>query len=84
VAEGSAEERSQRLLARLDAFAAELARSGVSAEATTRLLESAWTAALHALALDELAGETAAARAVTPVPLAEPDPTAEPGVPLAA
>jgi hypothetical protein len=88
VPDGNRAERSQRLLARLDALAAELAGSGASAEAATRLLESAWTAVLHALTLDELTARPAADAVAKPepepVPVAEPEAAAEREIPLAA
>jgi hypothetical protein len=88
VPDGNREERPQRLLARLDALAAELARSGASTEATTRLLESAWTAVLHALTLDEIVARQAADRVAAgepePVPEAVADAPAGPEIPLAA
>lgn len=76
--DGALQERSELLAARVDALAAELRASGVSAEAASRLLEAASTAVLHALTLELLlAPEPVAAPAVEPEP-------AETEVPLAA
>ncbi len=80
------EERSERLLARLDALAAALAGGGVSDEAASRLLASASSAVLQALTLDELMAESSAVwiTAPRPVPVAPAARPAESDVPLAA
>ena len=82
--DGSLDERSERLASRVGALAAALAAGGVSEEVSARVLAHASAAVLQALALDELLAEPSAARVVTAAPVAEPDATAEPGVPLAA
>jgi hypothetical protein len=81
---GDVEERSERLAARVDALAAALRAAGVGDETASRLLASASTAALKALALELLVAEPAAARNPKPVPAAEPDARAEGDISLAA
>lgn len=67
------DERSRRLSERVDAFGRALSAAGVDTETTSRLLETAATAALHALTLELLlAPASQPARAAEPVPAAEP------------
>ncbi|HET7567502.1 MAG TPA: hypothetical protein VFJ91_05885 [Gaiellaceae bacterium] len=79
------DERSRRLGERVDAFARALSGAGVDAETASRLLETAATAALHALTLELLLAEPAAPATV---PASEPAPVerlpAEPPVRVAA
>lgn len=82
--EGSLQERSELLAARVEALAASLRTGGVAEEASARLLESASTAVLQALAL-ELLLESPGREVVQPAaPVVEAEPPAAPDVPLAA
>ena len=76
----SLDERSLRLSARVDALADALRDAGVAPDVRARLLETAATAALHALTLDLLLAPAAAAPAPAPVEaisVAEPASVAE-------
>lgn len=75
------EERSARLVARIDALAAALHASGVAEEAASRLLAHASTAVLQALTLEALL-----ARPEHAVPATQPaeEPLRERPLPLAA
>ncbi len=68
------DERSRRLSERVDAFGRALGAAGVDAETTSRLLETAATAVLHALTLELLlapAAQHAPAAERVPAPAAE-------------
>ena len=74
------DERSRRLSDRVDAFGRALRAAGVDAETISRLLETAATAALHALTLELLLAPAArlGARAAA-LAGASPSPRTEPG-----
>jgi len=80
------EERTERLLARVDALGAALAAGGVSDGAASQLLASASAAVLQALTLEELVAASSAAwiAAPAPVPIAPAAAPAETDVRLAA
>lgn len=75
------DDRSRRLGERMDAFARALSSAGVDPETASRLLETAATAALHALTL-ELLLEPPAAPEIEPAPVEQLP--AEPPVRVAA
>lgn len=75
----SLDERSQRLSDKVDALARALRDAGVAPETAARLLETAATAALHALTLELLLTPVgaASAAAVEELPVAEQRDVAE-------
>lgn len=80
--EGSVQERSELLAARVEALAAALQECGVAEEASARLLASASSAVLQALTLELLLERREPVAA--PEPEVQPELPAAPDVPLAA
>lgn len=74
------QDRSERLASLIDALGAALRSSGVSEDATSRVLANASTAVLDALTLDLMLPDDVRAPVAAPVD----KPTVEPTLPLAA